>query len=271
MLHNPNSSCCTAGSQISPLVVRTGARLSQLIVCAFNVVFLAIATPAAVSPGSPEGATTSVEPDPVMEETPSTASKPDGEMSSDKALSVLSARNSASLDDKQKLGVGDKVIFRVIEDREPPKSLTVTDTGQLDVPELGLVDATGRTCKQLALTIKQQLEQTTYYSATVILGVQVLNKTISGRKVYVVGEVRITGPQEIPAGETWTVSKAILTAGGFTDFANKKKVRLIRGREEGTTHTINVIDIWEKGETKGDLSVEPEDLIYVPSRAVNFY
>ena len=178
-----------------------------------------------------------------------------------------------SLDDKQKLGVGDTVSFRVVEDQEEPKTLTITDAGELDVPELGLVTASGKTCKQLALEIKPKLEQVTYYRATVIIGIQLLNKTTSGRRVYVAGQVRRAGPQEIPAGETWTVSKAILAAGGFTDYADKKAVRLVRAGARGEpakTILLNIADVWEKGRTERDIPVETEDLIYVPTRAVNF-
>jgi hypothetical protein len=31
------------------------------------------------------------------------------------------------------------------------------------------------------------------------------------------------------------------------------------------------MEVWEKGRTELDMSVEPEDLIYVPTRAVTFY
>ena len=185
----------------------------------------------------------------------------------------IPGRSMESLDDKQKLGVGDRVSFRVLEDQEDPKPLTVTDAGELDVPELGLVTAAGKTCKQLAYEIKPKLEQTTYYHATVIIGIDLLNKTMSGRRAYVSGQVLKTGPQEIPAGETWTVTKAIMRAGGFTDFADKKHVRLVRAASKGTpgkTFLLNVDEVLEKGRTDLDLSVEPEDLIYVPARAVNF-
>jgi len=182
-------------------------------------------------------------------------------------------RNMDSLDDKQKLGVGDRVSFRVLEDQEEPKPLTVTDAGELDVPELGLVAAAGKTCKQLAFEVKPKLEQTTYYHATVIMAIDLLNKTMSGRRAYVSGQVQKTGPQEIPAGETWTVMKAIMRAGGFTDFADKKHVRLVRSGSKGLpgkTFILNVDEVLEKGRTDLDLSVEPEDLIYIPARAVNF-
>src|ERR1051326_9164643 len=140
---------------------------------------------------------------------------PSEKSNQDKVSPVITGRNMDSLDDKQKLAVGDRVSFRVVEDQEDPKPLTVTDAGELDVPELGLVPAAGKTCKQLAFEIKPRLEQTTYYRATVIVGIDLLNKTISGRRAYVSGQVQRTGPQEIPAGETWTVAKAIMRAGGF--------------------------------------------------------
>lgn len=183
-------------------------------------------------------------------------------------------RRMDGLDAKQKLGVGDKVTFRVLEDQEEPKTLTVTDAGELDVPELGLVKAEKRTCKELAFEIKTKLEQTTYYHATVIIGVDTLNKTMSGRRVYVMGEVQHPGPQEIPAGETWTVAKAIMRTGGFTVYAAKNKVRVVRSGGKGMTGksiTVNVADIWEKGRTELDVPVEPEDVIVVPPRGVNFY
>jgi protein involved in polysaccharide export with SLBB domain len=143
----------------------------------------------------------------------------------------------------------------------------------LDIPELGLITAAGKTCKELAFQIKSNLLQTTYYRATVIIGIDLLNKTMSGRRIYLAGEIRRPGPQEIPAGQIWTVSKAILSAGGFTEYANKKEVRLVRSASAsgpGKTIILNIADIWEKGHTELDLPVEAEDLIFVPGRAVNF-
>ncbi len=186
---------------------------------------------------------------------------------------VVAGRKVGELDDKQKLAPGDRVTFRVVEDQEPPRPLTVTDAGELDIPELGLISAAGKTCKQLALEIKPKLEATTYYQATVIIGIELLNRTMSGRRVYVAGEVPRPGPQEIPGGETWSVTKAIMRAGGFTQYADKKGVRLVRGGGKGApgkSLTVNVVDVWEKGRTELDLPVEPEDVIYGPARAWNY-
>src|SRR5436190_15947359 len=149
---------------------------------------------------------------------------------------------------QQKLGPGDKLSYRVIEDQDESKSLTVTDSGHLDVPYLGLVQAAGKTTQQLSKEIKQVLEKDLYYQATVIIALELVNKTRTTGKVYVTGQVHNKGGFDIPGGETMTVSKAILAAGGFSDFSDKKNVRLIRKSANGTqTFVINVVEIWDKG------------------------
>ena len=54
-----------------------------------------------------------------------------------------------SPDDQYRLAMGDRVSYRVIEDKDEAKSLVVTDSGELDVPYLGRVKAVDKTCKQL--------------------------------------------------------------------------------------------------------------------------
>jgi len=175
------------------------------------------------------------------------------------------------LDNHQKLGPGHKATYRVIEDQDETKSLTVTDSGDLEVPYYGLVHAAGKTTRQLAGEIKTLLERQLYYQATVIIAVDVVNKTRVNGKVYVPGQVRNPGGFEIPAGENVTVGKAILSAGGFSDFSDKKHVRLVRKTPNGEkTSIINVLDAWEKGKLENDPPVQPDDLIVVPARLVNY-
>ena len=178
----------------------------------------------------------------------------------------------SSLDDQQKLGIGDHVSYRVIEDKEDPKSLVITDSGELEVPYLGRVKAADRTCKQVAREIKAGLEKELYYQATVILAVDQLNKKRGS--VYLVGQIRASGALDIPSDEVFTLSKAILKAGGFSDFADKKHVKLTRkagpGEGDNKIFIVDVAEIFEKGRTDKDLKLEPGDLIFVPSRLINF-
>lgn len=174
------------------------------------------------------------------------------------------------IDDRHRLGPGDKLSFQILEDRDPPKQLMVTDSGELDVPYVGRVLVAGKTCKQVAEELKKLLEKDYYYRATVVLGLDQISKT-AGR-VYIWGQVRNQGAIEIPTGENFTAGKAILRAGGFTDFANKKKVRLVRTQPDGTKQTfeLNMEDILEKGKIEEDVTLQPDDFIIVPARLINW-
>lgn len=143
-------------------------------------------------------------------------------------LSQTDTTNSSFvLDDKHKLAIGDRLSFRIVEDEDWTNlSLFVTDSGDIDVPYIGRVPAEGKTCKDLGAEIKTALEKDFYYHATVSLAVDVMSK--SRGRVYLVGAVRMSGPVEIPSDETLTLSKAILRAGGFTDYADRRHVKVTR-------------------------------------------
>jgi len=188
------------------------------------------------------------------------------------AVGRASTASMDALNDKYRLAVGDRISFRIEEDEEDPKSLTVTDSGDLEVPYIGRYPAAGKTCKELAQALKVELEKEYYYRATVIIAVDAMTK--SRGKVYLVGAVRAPGPQEIPSDEVFTLSKAVLRAGGFTDFADKRNVKVTRqgsytGMEE-QTFIVNVADILEKGKIDSDPTLQPGDLVYIPERLVRF-
>jgi protein involved in polysaccharide export with SLBB domain len=176
------------------------------------------------------------------------------------------------LDDKYHLAIGDQLSFRIVEDEDDPKILTVTDSGDIQVPYIGSFPAAGKTCKELALALKPELEKEYYRQATVIIVVD--SKPRSRGKIYLVGAIHAPGPQDISSDEELTVSRAILRAGSFTDFADEKNVRITRGSGSGPdgkkTFTVNVARIFEKGDTEGDLPLEPGDLIFVPERMIRF-
>src|SRR6476661_6969810 len=180
---------------------------------------------------------------------------------------VMRTNSMTVLDDKKRLGANDFVSFRVVEDRDnESQHLRINDSGELEVPYVGLVPASGRTCRELAYSVKAALEREYYYHATVIIAVDHVSEKSRG-KVYVYGNVKGQGPQEIPADETYTVSKAIIRAGGFGDFANKRKVRVTR--KDGKVFEVDLKRVIEQGHTDEDIVLQPDDQIQVPQRAVN--
>jgi len=182
------------------------------------------------------------------------------------AGTVMLTNSMEVLDDKKRLGANDFVSFRVVEDRDnESQRLRVNDNGELEVPYIGPVPARGKTCKQLARDIKAALEREYYYHATVILALDRVSEKARGH-VYVYGSVKAQGPQEVPADEAYTVSKAIIRAGGFGDFANKRKVKVTHNGKE---YIVDLKRVIEEGHTDEDMTLNPDDQIYVPQRLIN--
>jgi polysaccharide biosynthesis/export protein len=182
-------------------------------------------------------------------------------------------------DASYKLRVGDTVSFQISEDQiwdpqNAPKFLVVQDSGELEVPYLGREMAVGKTCKQLAGEIKTGLEKDFYQQATVVISMNVASPILG--RIYIWGQVHNQGPLDIQVNENLTAGQAILRAGGFADFANQQKVKVIRGStgadKSKSTQTINLDmkQILSEGKTDKDIVLQPGDLIIVPSRLFNF-
>ena len=176
-------------------------------------------------------------------------------------------------DDKHKLVAGDAVNFRIVEDRDPPnapqKVLIVSDSGELDAPYIGLINVDGKTCREARDDITRLLEKDYYYKATVVLGLVAGTKLLG--RVYVYGEVRLPGPVLLPPNEVFTVSKAIVGAGGFGEFAKQNKVQVIQNPgDDQKVIIVNMEDVFAKARTEKDIILHSGDRVFVPKRGINF-
>jgi polysaccharide export outer membrane protein len=147
----------------------------------------------------------------------------------------------------------------------------IADSGELDVPYIGRIPALDKTCHQLATRIKADLEKEYYYHASIVLALETSSRVLG--RVYVWGQVRTQGPIDITPEESLTVGRAILRAGGFGDFANKKKVKVVRpaaGDRPKQLFELNLVQILEEGQTDKDLPLQSNDAVIVSSRFINF-
>ena len=201
--------------------------------------------------------------------------EPDAEEKNDVSNAAFLPNTMDGLNDKRNLMSGDRLSFKVVEDESLPRTLTVTDSSEIDVPYLGRVSVVNKTCKQFAYHVKRLLEKEYYFQATVIVGLDSAGS--SGRvasigKVYLMGQVRNQGAMDIPADEVLKVTTAILRAGGFGPYANKRKVKLVRGTKDGPKAKPQIIDcseILDKGLWDKDIEVKPDDIITVPEKMFN--
>jgi len=202
-------------------------------------------------------------------------------------ITAATLTSMSALDDKNPLHPGDRISFRVIEDRDEAIPRTVTDTGEVDFPYVGRIKVQGQTCLQVANQLKQLLEVDYYKRATVIVGLDVMaDHPVFHEVAWLIGQVRGVGPQELSKAQPVTVSQLILRSGGFGDFADQRKVRIIHHSSAvpGATNIasadnddvdsqkdeiIDVKSVYE-GHSTYDPIVEPNDYIIVPKKLVNF-
>lgn len=151
--------------------------------------------------------------------------------------------------------VGDTVIVQLtgLPQDIPPHQEPIKEDGTITMPDIGHVQAVGKTAGELQNEIHDLYVPKLYRHLTVTV--------VPGDRVYyVTGEVKAPGRQ-LYSGQM-TVTKAITTAGDFTDFANHKKVWLIRAN--GQRIKVNCNEALRN--PAKDPQVYPNDQIMVPRR-----
>jgi len=184
----------------------------------------------------------------------------------EEAISIEGPANQMDLLDNERLmGVGDYLVYQVLEERDPGELVFVNDRGQVRIPLLGLVDAKGMTCKAFAFKLKESLEKEFFYRATVL--VRFRNADNSRGKVNLVGQITRPGPYDIPADEILTVSGLLVRAGGASAGADLSKVEVVRENPDDpdnpTRVDVNVKEVLEQGNMGADLILRPDDVVVV--------
>jgi protein involved in polysaccharide export with SLBB domain len=165
---------------------------------------------------------------------------------------------------------GAEVSFQIIEENEPPVRAIIADTGELEIPGgLGRVAVSGMTPARAEEVVKNYLEGRYYKrgKATVRIGLNILPASgLKRSKVIMSGKLLRSGAVDFYPTDPKTVSEAVNEA-GTTIYSDTKRVQVTRGTEK---FEINVKDILENGNTRGDMKLRDGDRIFVPERGIVF-
>lgn len=155
------------------------------------------------------------------------------------------------------IGASDTITVTVWKEPTLSGSLLVRPDGMISVSLLGDVQAAGLTPLQLADQIAAKLKK--YIQDP---NVSVVVNQIHSKVVYLIGKVGKKGPIEITPA--MTLLEAIGSAGGVTEFANVKKMYILR--DEAGKHEKIPVHYKEalKGDSALDLVLKPGDTIVVP-------
>ena len=159
-------------------------------------------------------------------------------------------------DTEFKLGPDDVIEVFVYKEPELSTTVVVRPDGKISLPLIGELICSGKTAAELESEVTKRLTQFIAQPA-----VNVIVKEVNSAKVSVLGEVKTPGQYKIR--DRSTVLDAVALAGGFTEYAKRSKVTLIRiSNGKPQQFQINVDDQL-KGR-KGDLFyILPYDKIYV--------
>ena len=159
-------------------------------------------------------------------------------------------------DDSFVIGPEDGLNITVWADPRLSGPFLVRSDGRISMNLIGEVMASGKTPSKLSKEIEELLKEKEILRRPQV-NVQVT--AINSKKYSINGEVG--KPGSFPLVVPTTVLEALVNAGGFKDFANKKKIEIIRGNQRLKFNWNEVI----KGKkTEQNVLLQPGDIIIVP-------
>jgi len=158
-----------------------------------------------------------------------------------------------------RIGAGD--ILEITTWKEPdlsrPVVLVRTD-GKISFPLLNDVQAAGLTPLEMKRNMEEGLKN--FVSSPFVT---ITVSTPDSQKFYILGEVMRTG--EYPLTKNLTVLQAFAIAGGFTEWASKKEIILLRSENgKDKIYRVNYKEITKGEDLNQNIPLKADDTIIVP-------
>jgi polysaccharide export outer membrane protein len=181
------------------------------------------------------------------------ASRTNGAASDDAKLAAAATTDPAYI-----IGPEDVIDINVWKEPDMTRVVPVRPDGKISLPLINDVQAAGSTPQQLAAAVTEKLRKfLTEPQVTVIV------TQINSQRVFVVGEVLRAGAFPLIPG--MTVLQALASAGGFTTFADMKKIhvmRLVNGKH--VEMPFNYREVLKGDNPEQNIKLEPGDTVVVP-------
>ncbi len=172
------------------------------------------------------------------------------------------AKDSAAADNTYALSPGDVLEVSVWKEEGMERNVLVLPDGRISFPLAGHIQAAGKSAEQVEKILAQRLKR---YIPDPVITVTV--KSVDGYTIYVIGQVRQSG--RFSVSQPTDVLQALSLAGGFTAFADKEDVKILR--REGGKQSILPFDYSdvEKGrELESNILLRSGDVVVVPTEGL---
>jgi polysaccharide export outer membrane protein len=156
------------------------------------------------------------------------------------------------------IGPEDVLYIHIWKEEALSKTIPVRSDGKISLPLIDEIQAAGLTPLQLKERLMEKLKEFVN-----VPDVSVIVMEANSFKVFVSGEVRTPGVYRLRS-ET-SLLQFIPMVGGFTEWANPKKILIIR-KEDGKENriTVNYKKIVTGEAPESNISLKPGDTVIVP-------
>jgi polysaccharide export outer membrane protein len=155
------------------------------------------------------------------------------------------------------IGPEDVLDISVWKEPDLSRSLPVRLDGKISMPLLNDVQAAGLTATELSQSITEKLKK--YLNAP---RVTVMVSQMNSQRIYVLGEV--TRPGAYPLLPGMTILQAISSAGGLTQFANSKRIFLLRNESQTLNkYPFNYNEVLDGRRPEQNLTLRAGDTVVV--------
>jgi polysaccharide biosynthesis/export protein len=168
------------------------------------------------------------------------------------------ADDTASVPEEYSVGQADVLHINVWKEPELSQSVVVRPDGKISLPLVSELKVAGLTASQIQQLLAERLKAFLVAPQVTVTVAEIHSKT-----VFITGEVAHAG--EYPLLTPVTVLQLIARAGGFSTYANRKGIFVIR---EADGHTVrspfNYNDVIQGKNAEENIELRPGDTVVVP-------
>jgi len=169
---------------------------------------------------------------------------------------VASPAAAANVAEVRRLRIGDKVAISLLGVPTPYNGNDqIDENGCVNLPLIGNQKLSGLTTAEAELAVENSyIDKQIFKQINVVI-------VAESEEFYVRGEVRLPGKYPLTPG--MTLLRAVVAAGGYTEFANPRKITVKRGDKVDTYDTKRIESLQDQ-----DPVIDPDDIIVVDRRYI---
>ena len=153
------------------------------------------------------------------------------------------------------MGPGDQVLVQLYGKENNQYELTVSRSGQLQLPELGPVNVTGLTFNEMKQKLTQLIESNYIgMQASISLG------ELRSIRIFVAGDAYKPGSYTVSSLSS--ITQALYIAGGINDIGSLRDIQLKRNGKLVTS--FDLYDLLMKGDASNDKRLQSGDVVFIP-------